>query len=59
MTPKQKAKQLVEKYKKIVLGAAFARESAIICVDEILAKHYDDWDETSDYWTQVKQELTK
>lgn len=34
-----------------------AKKCALITVDEIIAKHYDDWDEQSEYWIEVKQEI--
>jgi hypothetical protein len=69
MTPKEKAKQLVEKftnlYEGINLGFAkkhWAKQSALIAVDEIL-KAVNDPDDTFlskdgvDYWEEVKQEI--
>jgi hypothetical protein len=67
MTPKEKAKELVDKY-WIYLRAGLlydeeakddAKHCALIAVDEIL-KSGKDVDEFADnYWLQVKQEIEK
>jgi hypothetical protein len=64
MTPKEKAKELRDKYLPIVdYGQTeannYAKKGALIAVDEILKKHYDDWDNNSIYWQQVKTEIEK
>ena len=65
MTPKEKAKQLVNSIYETLLkndhlqSYKAAKECASIAVDEIIKKHYDDWDEHSDYWQEVKQEIEK
>ena len=64
MTPKQKAKQLVDKF--TVVGLQQRNEGiqcALICVDEIM--HVIDWhefetpNEELNYWNQVKEEIKK
>tara|TARA_R110000850_G_scaffold48_1_gene163 strand:+ start:60 stop:245 length:186 start_codon:yes stop_codon:yes gene_type:complete len=58
MTPKEQAKELVERfYWKITensLSVRQAKQCALICVDEIL-KFHDRID--VDYWNEVKQEI--
>lgn len=68
MTPKEKAKELVEKYIIIYnqndwFYINLAKKAALIAVDEILLEHFGD---TSDYGTrryyyfqEVKQEIEK
>jgi hypothetical protein len=60
MKPKEKAKELVNKYmffKNNDDSIRFARRCALIAVDEILwmASHYV----TIQYWNEVKQEIEK
>lgn len=67
MTPKEKAKELVDKfmnlYEGIQLGLAkkhWAKQSALIAVDEIISSM--NWQyilNGLDYWLQVKQEIEK
>lgn len=59
MTPKEKAEQLVYKFDDAMEFATpqrFAKECAIIAVDEILSAHLFDLDE-KEYWQQVKTEI--
>lgn len=67
MTPKEKAIELVEKYRATIrksdvydyLSYRFvylAKQCAIIAVDEILNAHLFDLDEKQ-YWQQVKTEI--
>ena len=76
MKPKEKAKQLVENYLKKIIELAYAetktkelaRESALICVDEIelYRKQIEgEYDEdlyhaygVEEYWQEVKQEIS-
>jgi hypothetical protein len=70
MIPKDKAKELVEKFLKQIIELAYAetktkelaKQCALICVEEILKSH-SDWsteqDEVFDYWEEVKQEIEK
>ena len=64
MTPKEKAKELHAQFMKPVDGLYkypmcfdTAKQCALICVEEIIKKHYDDWDSYSDYWKKVKKEI--
>lgn len=69
MTPKEKAKDLInkfqhplsEEYDTDCLHIKVAKEFALIAVDEILAIFYDDmqsmWNDELSYWHQVKQEI--
>ena len=68
MTPRQKAQELVKKFSPLVswdvplnpdLIKKDAKKCAHITVSEILAKHYDDWNEESTWWQEVKQEIEK
>ena len=60
-TPKEKAKELVDKFYNEVKYMERAKQCAIISVDEILLIKKEIWDdfhsEYFDYWQQVKQEL--
>ena len=68
MTPKEKAKELIEKYQFVEIANYTSmfeiKECALITVDEILN---DDWYITTqedlikrkEYWQEVKQEIEK
>ena len=65
MTPKEKAKELVEKMlgdnnhylnQNIEIDKLIAKQCALICVEEILKTFLED-DLTKSYWEEVKQEL--
>ena len=58
MTPKEKAAELVDKFTQTNGNAFFAKECALIAVDEILSTHLFDLDER-EYWIAVKQEIEK
>ena len=71
MTPKEKAKELVDKY-WIYLRAGLlydeeakddAKHCALIAVDEIIDTlyeyHYDSASGAYEYWTEVKEQLEK
>jgi len=72
MTPKEKAKQLVEKYLKKIIELAYAetktkelaKESALICVDEIqehaqmIETEYEGYNNPYQYFLQVKLEIS-
>jgi hypothetical protein len=58
MTPKEKAQELVDKFIQTNGNAFFAKECALIAVDEILSAHLFDLDEM-EYWIAVKQEIEK
>ena len=63
MTPKEKAQELLNKFIQTNGNAFFAKECALIAVDEILnmlVGIYDyDREVLYPYWQQVKQELEK
>jgi hypothetical protein len=75
MTPKEKAKELVDKFRLHVLEKDFfgdsvehdnAKQCALIAVDEILAskpsevyKVYSTWIPASTYWINVKEQIEK
>jgi hypothetical protein len=71
MTPKEKAKELVDKYLKVSFGVVeeyipvpivFAKQCALIAVDEIIAsnpnlKWFAKLDDSIKYWQEVKKEI--
>ena len=74
MTHKEKAKELVEKYLKkrveridiLEKLSELAKQSALICVDEVLenisekqVSTYNPFMMNTDYWQEVKQEINK
>ena len=69
MKPKEKAIELVEKFKKQTFGAddfrkRNAKKCALICVIEIMNTVYGEWDDymnepKQEYWQEVKTELNK
>ena len=67
MTPKEKAKELVEKYAiwswTDVCDYEGAKQCALIAVDEILESHYKLLSGVNPsvykYWQEVKQEIEK
>lgn len=68
MTPKEKAKELIEKYQFVKIANYTSmfevKQCALIAVDEILEvisfNKYDDkyWEE-EEYWNEVKHEIEK
>ena len=59
MTPKEKAKELVDKYDFDHNEFDYSKEYALIAVDQIQeAVRYLD-DDSEDYWFEVKQEIEK
>ena len=74
MVAKEKAKELVEKYLKKRIEridileklSELAKQSALICVDEVLenisekqVSTYNPFMMNTDYWQEVKQEINK
>lgn len=62
MTPKEKAKELIEKYRSISLLEKYnSKECALIAVNEILSEHFGDDSEYGTrryyYFQEVKQEI--
>ena len=69
MTPKDKAEKLVNEYRIMlmqtdtdageeILCTLIAKESALICVDEI-RDNLPLISEIQDYWTEIKNEIIK
>jgi polyhydroxyalkanoate synthesis regulator phasin len=62
MTPKEKAKELIDKFTDVEDGEMYigkAKQCALIAVDEIINSGKD-VDEFADaYWQEVKQEIEK
>ena len=67
MTPKEKAKELVDKMhsKMYSDGIYDAKQCALICVDEIIEEIKEwnmsviDYQNRIEYWQEVKQEIEK
>lgn len=66
MTPKEKAKKLVDKYKPLSAGFSggkmneeFSKQGALIAVNEVMASNTNVTGQTinADYWQEVKQEI--
>ena len=64
MTPKEKAKELMDKFHKIIYTDydhdMQVKKCALIAVDEILdlsIGHFDDLHPFVNFWQQVKQEI--
>ena len=73
MTPKEKAKELIDKFNnhtvkelvylkngKVIEGKTEAKECALIAVNEILKIEWDEFEMSGDevmYWQEVKQEI--
>ena len=73
MTPKEKAKELVDKFYKIEpvepiyigMDKSQSKQCALICVDEQIKgnenykRYINNWQESNKYWQEVKQEIEK
>jgi hypothetical protein len=63
MTPKEKAEELVGRMYLIHSKVTFyfAKEGALIAVDEIINQYYEHTDNVTqhEYWQQVKKEVEK
>ena len=63
MTPKEKAQELVDKYIQTNGNAFFAKQCALIAVDEIIdAIDWHEYEVPNDqlkFWFEVKQEIEK
>jgi hypothetical protein len=63
MTPKEKAKELIDKYEFVYIqnytSMFEVKECALIAVDEILKRNEPIQGHFWDYWEQVKQEIIK
>ena len=61
MTPKEKAKELMLKYYNAIPmnTVSFAKQFALIAIDEILNVSISYAGKDYDYWQEVKQEVEK
>ena len=59
MTPKEKAKKLVNKFLQLTYTNEDAKECALICVDSILDAVFTIPDKKYDFHLEVKQEIRK
>jgi hypothetical protein len=59
MTPKEKAQNLVQKFIQTNGNSFFAKECALIAVDEILKVAFYASNEIYEHYIQVKQEIEK
>ncbi len=61
MTPKDKAKELVDKYLFVDDYHSFSKQCALISVDELIEEAYftDGYYDRQEYWEEVKQEIEK
>ena len=57
MTAKEKAKELVSKYFRWDIGIGYAKECALIAVEEVLG--YMGADRGTEFWQEVKREIEK
>lgn len=73
MTTKEKALEIVQRFGRIIpfqdtyyseeelykMHKKNAKECALICVDEILKSQHNVWENTIEYWQEVKLEINK
>ena len=65
MTPKEKAKELVDKFQFILTQKQFGKHCALIAVNEIINSNpysnpfNTNVESTMSYWQEVKQEIYK
>jgi len=59
MTPKEKAKELVDKYFNLPVEFDEAIQCALISVDEILNEYWSHDTKRRDWWLYVKLEIEK
>jgi hypothetical protein len=61
MTPKEKAQELISKFIQTNGNSFFAKECALIAVDEILnmgiMAQSGEWNMAKEYWQEVKKEI--
>jgi hypothetical protein len=57
MTPKEKAQNLVQKFIQTNGNSFFAKECALIAVDEIIKTFDCTTPQSIDYWQEVKTEI--
>jgi hypothetical protein len=58
MTPKEKAKDLCNRYLRVGMMIERSKECALVCVDEILSSTFVQ-NNTFNYWSEVKEEINK
>ena len=58
MKPKEKAKELVDRYYFVDDYHSFSKQCALIAVDEIINLDYFS-EEGREYWQEVKKEIEK
>ena len=58
LSPKEKAKELFERFDDFGMDDCAVKQSALICVDEILDAVEDVY-KLYDFWYEVKQEIKK
>jgi hypothetical protein len=66
MTPKEKAKELVDKFMEYTVewNNVTAKKCALIAVDEVISADwyiptFEDYKKWTSYWKEVKQEIEK
>ena len=60
MEAKNKAKELVDKYEKLMKSHSYKKQCALIAVDEIINECGDRFlFSKCDYWQEVKEEINK
>ena len=64
MTPKEKAKHLIDKFSEQTFNQDFeeTKQCALICVEEILIHQTNEYgyvDIITEYWNEVKTEINK
>ena len=66
MTPKEKAKELVQLYSYRIHTSSCihnnkinAKESALICINEIINEYWSHDTKRRDWWQEVKKEIEK
>lgn len=59
MTPKEKAKELYDKFDVYPLKIVWKKDCALICVDEIISACEHNYVESlnTDWWNKVKEEI--
>jgi len=73
MTPKEKALEIAQRFGRVIpfqdtyyseeelykMHKKDTKQCALICVDEILMSQHNVWENTIEYWQDVKQEINK
>lgn len=59
MIPKEKAKELINRFEDVGMDIKPAKQCALICVDEIKNELIDNgMDDDIDWWDKVEQEIS-